>query len=74
MSNLMIIDDNNCAGLTPDHSYKMVHKFESILQDIERGLIPTNTGVPFPVTFEEDFKTDKDDSLFDLRPQLNSIY
>lgn len=72
MGNILIMDDNQGTGLTPYHSYQSVTKFETILSDIERNLIPVNTGRPFPVTFDEDFKNDNDDdSLFDLRPSRN---
>ena len=67
MGNILIVNDNSAMGMTPYHSYTLVKKFETILGDISRGLIPTNTGEIFPVVFEEDFKSDKslgDDSLF----------
>lgn len=76
MSNLFIADDSPVAGLTPYHSYKTTKRFEGILNDIERGIIPTNTGVPFPVTFEEDFKKkdDRNKSIFDVRQTIDSLY
>lgn len=77
MGNILIMDDNNVTGLTPYHTYMTINRFETILEDIERGIIPTNTGQIFPVTFDDDFKDDTEqESLFDLRPQrdINSIY
>lgn len=69
------MDDNNGAGLTPYHSYQTITRFEAILNDIHRGLIPTNTGEPFPVTFDDDFKDpNESNSLFDFKPDRPCPY
>lgn len=74
MGNVIVLNENNnnmLTGMTPYHSYMSITRWETILEDIERDLIPTNTGVTFPVTFEDDFKDQESESLFDLKPEKN---
>ena len=46
---IFLTDDVGCHGATPAHDYCTVTDMETILNDISRDLIPTGTGVPFPV-------------------------
>lgn len=52
----MLIDDNGeMTPTTPFHNY-LLTSFEDILEEIAKGNIPTNTGVPFSVEKYEMFE------------------
>lgn len=62
---LYVSDDVTGIHLTPAHDYLTVTDMEVILNDIDRGLIPTGTGQPFPVVWPSDF-SDKDGADLNL--------
>ena len=41
---------------TPAHYYTGTSDFSVILEDMARGIIPVNTGSPFPVVWKSDQK------------------
>ena len=43
-----------CTEMSPALRYAGTHSFEDILNDINRGDIPTNSGEPFPVIWKND--------------------
>lgn len=72
---IFLTDDVGCHGATPAHDYCTVTDMETILNDISRDLIPTGTGVPFPVVWPSDFpegnNPDIDENLI-LRQQIEA--
>jgi hypothetical protein len=58
---MYVTDDVSGIHITPAHDYMTVINFENILDDINRGLIPTGTGQIFPVVWPSDF-TDKENA------------
>lgn len=77
-----IIVSGNQQPMTPYHSYKSTRNFSSILNDMIKGQLPTGTGQPFPVNFneEEEFTgpqspwTQNTTSIVDPRPIGPSIF
>lgn len=43
-----------CTEMSPALNYVAVDSMEDILNEIARGVIPTNTGEPFPVVWKND--------------------
>ena len=49
--------NGSLVEMTPAHRFVGV-EFDTILREIDCGNIPTNTGEPFPVNWEDDNSTD----------------
>jgi hypothetical protein len=50
----------NGIHMSPAHDYISASEFECILDDIDKGHIPSGTGQTFPVIWPSDFKIDAD--------------
>ena len=50
---------------TPMHSYQSTTDFSTILNDIQKGELPTGTGKPFPVNFAEEEENPPSDFIRD---------
>lgn len=69
MPTMYINDADVITGETPAHTYSQTTRFEDILRDIDRNLIPTNTGQVFPTVWDSDFNEGNVNSLFGEKNQ-----
>lgn len=49
-----LMEKAGCTSMSPALKYAGVHDMTSILNDIQRDIIPVNTGEPFPVVWKND--------------------